>query len=72
MTDHDTAIPLYGGPFDGESMTTRDGRIPLSFPMPTPSDRRTHLYALKIEEGDNFVEIRYVYCGSVEFAGEAG
>jgi hypothetical protein len=59
--DHDIAIPLYGGPFDGESLTTRAGRLPRSVPM--PDGDLLHVYTLLVDESADFVDIRYTYGG---------
>jgi len=59
---HDIAISLYGGPFDGELLTTRDGRLPRS--VPWPDGQLIHIYTLLIDDKSaDFVNIRYVYSG---------
>jgi hypothetical protein len=59
--EHDIAIPLYGGPFDGELITTKEGRLPRS--VPWPDGGLIHVYTLTIDESADFVEIRYTYAG---------
>jgi hypothetical protein len=61
--DHDIAIAFHGGPFDGELLTTRCGRLPRS--VPWPDGGLIHLYTLLIDDksAEDFVNIRYVYSG---------
>jgi hypothetical protein len=61
--DHDTVIPLVGGPLCGNSLTTKDGRIPCLVPM--FHDGKFHNYKLIIEQNEFWTNIQYQYTNEV-------
>lgn len=52
-------IPLIGGPFCGDSITMRQGRMPNVLPM--YHENKCHIYDLIIEQSEDWTNIHYRY-----------
>jgi hypothetical protein len=61
--DYNTIISLVGGPLCGNSLTTKDGRIPSVVPM--FHEGKFYNYELIIEQGEFWTNIHYQYTNDV-------
>jgi hypothetical protein len=57
--NHNIAIPLVGGPLDGESVTMMDGRLPKEVPL--FFEKEFYKYSLVIESSEDWTNIMYRY-----------
>jgi hypothetical protein len=57
--EHNTVIPLIGGPLDGESITMMDGRLPNDVPL--FFEKEFYHYRLFVEQSDDWTNIMYKY-----------
>jgi hypothetical protein len=61
--DHNTTISLVGGPLCGNSITTKDGRIPCVVPM--FYEGKFYNYDLVIEQSEFWTNIHYQYTNEI-------
>jgi len=61
--DHNTIIPLVGGPLCGNSLTAKNGRIPSAVPM--FHEGKFYNYKLIIEQDEFWTNIHYQYTNEV-------
>ena len=61
--DHNTIIPLIGGPLCGESLTMKDGRISNS--VPVFHNGKFYIYNLFVEQTQDWTTMYYEYSNEV-------
>jgi hypothetical protein len=63
IRDHNTIIPLVGGPLCGESLTMKNGRIPNS--VPVFNDGKFYVYSLFLQQNKDWTTLYYEYNNEV-------
>jgi len=61
--DHNTIIPLVGGPLCGESLTMKDGRISNS--VPVFNKGKFYIYNLFVEQTEDWTTMYYEYANKI-------
>jgi len=61
--DHNTIIPLVGGPLCGESLTMKDGRISNSIPV--FNQGKFYIYNLFVEQTEDWTTVYYEYANKI-------
>ena len=56
-------IPLNGGPYCGDSITMKNGRMPNNLPM--YYEEKCYMYNLEIDQDENWTNINYKFSNEI-------